>query len=245
MAEKGYLFDTQGALFGERRAIGFGSAAFHIREIPRDLACDVIKQNHYSGRIYGGTYIHLGLIVSGELLGVLQYGYAMNPASMASVVSGTKLDEYLELNRMWLDDRAPRNSESKALAYSMRYIRRAYPRIKWVQSFADERCGLFGTVYQAANFSYCGEHTSRFYELDGEFYHHSLLDRAAGAGPRGEHLRRNISRAAAHDLRQFRYLYFLKKGAEKGLRHKVQPFPKPDYAGSRSDEPGPPGASEV
>jgi len=242
---KGYLYDDQMALFGARQVVGFGSEAFHVRQIHRDLANEIIIRNHYSGRVYNGTTIHLGLVIGGELRGVLQFGYAMNPASQDSVVAGTKLDEYLELNRMWLDDAAPKNSESQALPYAIRFIRRTWPRIKWIQSFADERCGLFGTVYQAANFHYCGEHVTRFYELDGESYHPSLLHRGAGAGPRGEYLRRNIARATARDLRQFRYIFFLKAGVEKGLRHKIQPYPKPDYAVGRLDEPGPPGAREA
>jgi hypothetical protein len=64
----------------------------------------------------------------------------MNPASQKSVVSDTEIDEYLELNRMRLDDKAPKNSESKAVGYSIKYIKRKYPKIKWIQSFADERC---------------------------------------------------------------------------------------------------------
>jgi hypothetical protein len=64
----------------------------------------------------------------------------MNPASQASVVKDTEIDEYLELNRMWLSDEAPKNSESKAISYSIKYIKRKYPKIKWIQSFADERC---------------------------------------------------------------------------------------------------------
>ena len=57
---------------------------------------------NYSKKVYSATYIHLGVFVDGELLGVLQYGYAMNPASCGSVVEGTEMNQYLELNRMWL-----------------------------------------------------------------------------------------------------------------------------------------------
>ena len=95
----------------------------------------------------------------------------MNPASGASVVSGTSIENFLELNRMWLDDKAGRNSESQAISCSIKYIKHRYPRVKWIQSFADERCHCFGIVYQAASFKYYGEHTNVFWELDGEFYH--------------------------------------------------------------------------
>lgn len=150
----GYLFDPAADLLGRREAIGFGDAGFYVRKIERQIANEIIIANHYSKRVYRASTLHLGVFIGGEMLGVLQYGYAMNPASAGSVVTGTAMNEYLELNRMWLDDRAPRNSESQALACSIRLIRRVRPDVKWIQSFADERCGLFGTVYQAAGFTF-------------------------------------------------------------------------------------------
>lgn len=226
----GYMFDPFPKVPGAREAIGFGERQFYVRLLDRDVANAIIIANHYSRRVYRASTLHLGVWVGGELLGVLQYGYAMNPASAGSVVTGTGMTEYLELNRMWLDDRAPRNSESRALAASIRLIRRLRPAVKWIQSFADERCGLFGTVYQAAGFSYHGEHRGIFWELDGEFYHNSLVTNSRTAtSPRAAHIRANLDRAVKHKLRQFRYLRFLKPRFAKGCRHPARPFPKPDY----------------
>lgn len=232
---RAYIFSNQAALFGEPDCVGFGNADFCVQVIERDLANGIIMQNHYSKKVVSTATIHLGVILSGRLLGVLQFGVAMNPARCGSVVAGTKVDEYLELNRMWLDDSAPRNSESKALSYAVKFIRKARPKVKWIQSFSDERCGLFGTVYQAAGFDFYGEHTSAFWELDGEFYHQSILDRADSV-PSGRHLKNNISRAIGHEIRQFRYLKFMKPRFAKGVQHKKQPYPKPDYAARPVDE---------
>lgn len=216
-AKKDLIYDNQQTLFGSSEVIGFGSKDWYIKEIERDLANGVIIKNHYSKKFYNATYIHLGLFVKDELLGVLQYGYAMNPASCGSVVEGTKLDEYLELNRMWLDDKAPRNSESKAISYSLRYIRSRFPKIKWIQSFADERCGCFGIVYQACSFGFYGEHTSSFWSLDGETFHNSIMT-SEKAGPRGYKLLnnpKNKERIEKHTLRQFRYIFFIDKRWKK------------------------------
>ena len=90
------------------------------REIDRNQANDVIVKNHYSHKYYSATYIHLGVFMGEEMVGVLQFGYAMNPASQESVVKDTKIDEYLELNRMWIDDKAPRNTESQAISYAIK-----------------------------------------------------------------------------------------------------------------------------
>lgn len=227
---KGFILSAQNSLFGQPDVIGFGDDGFCVREIDRDRANAIIKRNHYSRKFYSASYIHLGLFIDGEINGVLQFGYAMNPASAGSVVEGTALDEYLELNRMWLDDFAPHCSESRALSYAIKFIRRKYPKIKWIQSFADERCGKFGAVYQAAGFKYFGEHSAIFWELDGVVYHNSLMTRDPKLSRSAAILQEGKDRAAAYSLRQFRYLYFMKPRFSKGVKLKEQPFPKPNAA---------------
>lgn len=214
-----YLFSPQQSLFGTPDVIGYGSKHFYVVEIDPTISRETIIKNHYSHKVYNATYIHLGVFMNGAMVGVLQYGYAMNPASQASVVSNTEMDEYLELNRMWLDDIAPRNSESMAISYTIKYIKKRFPKIKWIQSFADERCGKFGIVYQAANFKYFGEHKATFWTLDGEVFHNSVKTSKI-AGPRGYDLLndpKNKDRVTSESLRQFRYIYFIDKKHEKML----------------------------
>lgn len=214
-------------MFGKSEVIGFGESDFYVKLIERDLANSIIVANHYSKKFYSATYIHLGLYYNNELSGVLQYGYAMNPASCSSVVANTKQNEYLELNRMWLDDKCPRNSESRAISYSIKLIKRLYPSIKWIQSFADERCKRFGVVYQASNFKYFGEHNATFWEIDGNAYHNTLMTAKNGKqGKIGNWLQANKDKATANDLRQFRYIYFINKHSIKDCLLKEYPYPK-------------------
>ncbi len=221
---KGYIEEP--ALIGHGFVVGFGDESFFVKEIDRTIANDVVVKNHYSKKYYAATYIHLGVFIDKKMVGVLQYGYAMNPASCGSVVSGTEMDEYLELNRMWLDDIAPRNSESKAISYSIKYIKRKYPKIKWIQSFADERCGKFGIVYQAANFKYYGEHSAVFWTLDGVIYHNSLMTRDPSLSKSAATIQAGKDRATSETLRQFRYIYFIDKREEKKVLLEQLPFEK-------------------
>jgi len=223
---------TNPTLFGKPEIIGFGSSEFYVKEIAKKKSKDTIIKNHYSKKVYNGTYIHLGIYLNNEFVGVLQYGYAMNPASCGSVVKGTEMNQYLELNRMWLDDKAPRNSESMALSYSIKYIKGKYPNIKWIQSFADERCGGFGIVYQAANFDYFGEHTSTFWELGDIVYHNTSMTVSKESKRYKNNvggcmdLQTNKENAIKHDLRQFRYIFFIDKRWKKKCLLKEQPYPK-------------------
>ena len=224
---KGYILDVQMSMCGHQKAIGFGSAKFYVKKIPRDEANAMIVENHYSKKFYAASYIHLGVFMNDSLCGVLQFGYAMNPASQSSVVSGTAQDEYLELNRMWLSDGAPRNSESRAISYSIKYIKREYPKVKWIQSFADERCNRFGVVYQAANFDYYGEHKATFFILGDEVFHNSILtDGRQKNTPKGQLLRANLDSVKPYVLRQFRYIYWIDKRAKANCNHKQRPYPK-------------------
>ena len=57
---------------------------------------------------------------------------------------------------MAFSPRLPRNSESRALGVAMRILRKSYPQLEWVVSFADgTRCGD-GTIYRASGFVLTG-----------------------------------------------------------------------------------------
>ena len=229
---KGYIYSAQIPMFGHKDIIGYGTDEFCVKEIEKDVSNKIIINNHYSKKVYNATYIHLGVFIKSKLLGVLQYGYAMNPASCGSVVKGTEMNQYLELNRMWLDDMAKKNSESMAISYSIKYIKGKLKTIKWIQSFADERCGGLGIVYQACSFKYYGEHTSSFWELENTMYHNTSMtvskksERYKNNVGGCRYLQINKEQATKHDLRQFRYIKFLDKSWVKKCNHKEQPYLK-------------------
>jgi len=229
-----YILSDQISLYGEADCVGFGNAKFYVKEIQRDLSIKIIKENHYSKKVYNATYIHLGVFENNNLLGVLQYGYAMNPASCASVVKDTSMDEYLELNRMWLSDEIQtKYPESRAISFSIKYIKRKFPKIKWIQSFADERCGGFGIVYQACSFDFYGEHTSDFWELDGVVYHNiqmTVSKESKRYKGEAKKLQQNKENAVKMSLRQFRYIKFLNRKWKKKCLLEQKPYIK-HYAG--------------
>ena len=147
---------------------------------------------------------------------------------MGKVFAGATNINYLELNRIWLSDVLPRNSESRTLSYTFRFIRRAMPQVRLVQSFADERCGRLGVVYQAANFLYLGSHKSKFWEIDGETFHELLMTAHKKTGQRGVFLCANRHRAIRRSWRQFRYVYPLDRRVIPALRLSIKPYPKPE-----------------
>ena len=87
-----------------------------------------------------------------RLEGALQFGPSLDRRKLLGLVEGTQWNGFLELNRLAFSDNLPRNSESRALGVALRLIRRQYPQIEWIVSFADAtQCGD-GTIYRAAGF---------------------------------------------------------------------------------------------
>lgn len=220
-------------LFGPQEVTGAASGDVRAELIAKDDADEIIRSGHYSHSVVWSSNLHFGIYVCDVLVGAMQFGPAMNPASGARVVAGSSTETWLELNRLWLVDEKPDNTTSRAISCALRVIRHRKPMVEWVQSFADERCGKWGAVYQACSFLYCGEHTATFYELDGEWFHKSMLSRPSvdkrgwRSGPKVAWFKQNQDRAIPRTFRQFRYIKFLNTRAQRRLLLPVLPYPKP------------------
>lgn len=123
-----------------------------VQPISSTDANRVVKALHYSGKVVQNSQIHLGVFLDGRCGGAMQFGPSMDKRHLIALVRGTTWNEFIELNRLAFADWLPRNSESRAIAYMLRWIKRTYPWIEWVQSYADAtQCGD-GTIYRAAGF---------------------------------------------------------------------------------------------
>ncbi len=123
-----------------------------VKVIPAKIANDFVKKHHYSGKVVNNSCLHFGCFLDGQLHGVMSYGSPLDKSKVIGLVSGTKWNEMLELNRMAFDEYLPRNSESRAISMSIKLIKKQAPHIKFILSFADGcQCGD-GTIYRASGF---------------------------------------------------------------------------------------------
>jgi hypothetical protein len=210
-----------------------GQKTFFVEILPKKSADRFIAERHYSGSAVWASHTHLGVFDgTGFLWGVLQFGPSMNPKATSKVIEGMPPSGLVELNRMVFIDGHKPNLVSWAIAKTLRHIRHHRPHVQVVQSFADQRCSKLGAVYQAANFLYIGSHRTAFYYLDGEWFHKSLLGRAAkdnrgwGSGPKAARLAAGRHRAEKHEFDQYRYVFPLTAWARKKLLPKALPYPK-------------------
>lgn len=200
----------------------------HIASISARDAAALVQRVHYSGRVVRNSQLHLGAFLDGRLEGAMQFGPSMDKRKVQGLVSGTAWNGFLELNRMAFSDRLPRNSESRALGVALRMIRKHYPHVEWIISFADgAQCGD-GTIYRAAGFKLTGitKNKSMWQLPSGEVVStttyskgkHILQDGASGQA--------SLRRLGGGFLPgfQLRYIYFLNPAALSRLTVPVLPF---------------------
>lgn len=123
-----------------------------VKPISSQDAARLVKAIHYSGKVVNNSTLHFGVFLNDRLEGVMSFGNSLDKRKVQGLVRDTKWNDFVELNRMAFSARLPRNSESRALSIAFRLIKKHYPNIEWIISFADgTQCGD-GTIYRASGF---------------------------------------------------------------------------------------------
>lgn len=220
-----------------------------VKVIPSSIATPFMKKHHYSGKVVNNSCLHFGVFLDNKLHGVMSYGPSLDKSKMLNLVDGTGWNEFLELNRMAFDDVLPRNSESRAIAMSIRLIRKNAPQIKWIVSFADGcSCGD-GTIYRASNFVLTDIKPNYNLVLlpSGEKIHKMTLE-SNPTTPRKElggksyyditggkfDFKKYVQYTGGQILEgfQLRYIYFIDKKYQSRLNVPIIPFSKIDEVGA-------------
>lgn len=127
-----------------------------VKVIPASIANDFVRRVHYSHKVVANSNVHFGAFLDGNLHGVMSFGSSLDKKKIQSLVSDTRWNEFIELNRMAFDDYLPKNSESRCIAIAMKLLKKNAPQIKWVISFADGcQCGD-GAIYRSSGFILTG-----------------------------------------------------------------------------------------
>lgn len=204
-----------------------GAKSLIVKPIAAASANRIVRRYHYSGKVVNNSQIHLGVFLNGRCEGVMQFGPSFDKRKLQGLVEGTKWNGFIELNRMAFSDRLPRNSESRALGVALRLIKKTYPHIEWIVSFADgTQCGD-GTIYRASGFMLTAIRRNRtiIRLADGSVA-------SAMTYTKGRHIIQNRGGAVIPDGAerlagfQMRYVYFLNPKAKERLTVEPVPFSK-------------------
>jgi hypothetical protein len=121
--------------------------------VPNAVANRLVRERHYLHSAPSGLRLSLGVFAHGELAGVVQFN--AGPRGAHSLFAGASSAEVLSLCRLWLDDRLPKNSESRVLSVGCRLLAKQTPA-KAVVSYADPGAGHLGRIYRAAGWLFLG-----------------------------------------------------------------------------------------
>ena len=212
----------------------------HIAPISAKDANGLVKRVHYSGKVVNNSQLHLGVFLDGRLEGAMQFGPSLDKRKIQGLVEGTLWNGFIELNRMAFSDRLPRNSESRALGVEFRIMKKNYPHIEWIVSFADgTQCGD-GTIYRAAGFVLTQIHiTNELVKMpDGEMRHRvalntnkELVSRHGGVRWGNKEWAKRLNGKPVSGF-QLRYVYFLNPKARERLTVPIIPFSRIDEMGA-------------
>jgi hypothetical protein len=116
---------------------------------PKREAAAAVVEHHYLHRKPNISF-SFGLYLDGDLGGVVTFG---TPASRHLQISACRSDPSLvtELNRLWVSDDLPRNTESWFVSRALRML-----PARIVVSYADTAHGHQGYIYRALSFRYAG-----------------------------------------------------------------------------------------
>lgn len=185
-----------------------------VKPISAKDAEKIVKALHYSKKVAAISQLHFGVFLDGKCGGAMQFGPPIDRRKLLPLVRGTKFNDFLELNRMAFADWLPKMGESRCIGYAIRYIKKKYPHIQWIVSFADgTQCGD-GTIYRASGFHLTAiKRNTTICELkSGEI--------AANHGTS----KKDFTGAKKLLGFQLRYIYFIDKTAKDRLTVPILPF---------------------
>lgn len=203
-----------------------------IRSVSRQEILPFILGIHYAKRM-PSISMKYGLDIDGVLEGIVTYGKPPS-APLRSGICGAELSQnVIELNRLCLLSNN-KNDASWLVSKSLKMLDGNYI----VVSFADIEQGHYGTVYQAANFIYCGLSAKRTdWAIRGKEHLHgqTIADEFRGRKNRSKLMREKYGDDfyLKPRSRKHRYVYItgtrkFRKLAINSLRYKIEEYPSHD-----------------
>ena len=208
-----------------------------VAPISQRDAVRIVRMFHYSRSVVRNSQLHLGVFIAGRLEGAMQFGPPLDKRKVHTLVRDTPWNGMLELNRMAFGPRLPRNSESRALGYALRWLRRTQGHLQWVLSYADgAQCGD-GAIYRATGFALTSirRNTAIWSDGAGRTVNRVTLTGNPDERTAGGASMRAVREAGGAPLPgyQLRYVFFLDPSARERLTVPVLPYSAVTAAGAR------------
>ena len=207
---------------------------YFVRSINSSETHEWFLKKHYLKRLPPISHSYGLYDYNLTLIGVASYGRPAAHGVVKGAFNGKLMDNFLELNRLVINDGLPKNILSFFLSKSLNLL----PKPQAIVSYADTSQGHHGYIYQATNWIYTGLSAKRKdYKLKGvhNLHRQSLLDREGRHMTKGKvaemKLKYGDDLYTEHRPRKHRYFYFVgnkkeKKEMRQNLAYQIEPYPK-------------------
>ena len=176
-----------------------------------------VEHWHYSKCIPKSKLVKIGVWESSEFVGVVVFGVGATSDLVKRY--GLKMQQGCELVRVALKDHA--TPVTRIIAIALKMVKRNFPGLRLVVSFADPEHGHHGGIYQGGGWIYCG----RTQASDEYIYR--------GKRWQGRSFRNNRKGMEKHpDVKivkgssKYRYLMPLDREMRKRILPLAKPYPK-------------------
>ena len=183
---------------------------------------------HYSGCLPIGKLVKVGAWENGKFIGVVLFGRGASPR--LGKPYGLPQDQCVELVRVALTSHIV--PVSRVVSLSIKFLKRANPKIRLIVSFADTSKGHHGGIYQAGNWIYSGKgpEVPRLVMPDGSTRHNRIYrGRNKQAIPSGAYWSKQEGK--------YRYLMPLDAEMKTSILHLAKPYPKRVTKANSGDQP--------
>lgn len=173
---------------------------------------------HYSQRMPKSKLVRFGVWEKGQFIGSVIYGLGANPRSGDFL--GVKNFECPELVRVALDKH--KTPVSKIVSFTLKKLRKDFPKLKAIVSYADPEQEHKGKIYQAMNWYYVGT-TSKakvYIENGKEIHSKTISDRIRfGKLAKDHNLDYKITEG------KYKYVYLFDKSLLNLIKDKILKYP--------------------
>lgn len=182
-----------------------------FRQITSHTSNLVAVESHYAHRAVSVSWA-FGAYFNNVLMGIISFGKPASYTACNGICGKESSPRVYELNRLWMSDKCPKNSESRFIGWALRMLKQIKPALILI-SYADTEQGHSGLIYRATNWTYtglsderkCGDKT-----IDGLHQRHGV--------------QKGIESKIKPRSRKHRYVYFCDKNDQKLLRWKIEQY---------------------
>lgn len=176
-----------------------------------------VKNWHYSQCMPKSKLVKIGVWEDNKFIGCVIFGSGANNNMLKPY--GLTIQEGCELVRVALNNHI--TPVTKIVSVAIKLLIKHSPGLKLIISYADERQGHIGKIYQAGNWIFTGElESTPEYYINGKWWHQRAVNSSFGS-----HKNVKYEKTRPGGFR-FRYLYPLDNQIKQQIEKLRKPYPK-------------------